>query len=73
MMIDGVMSDPFSMSTFPLTTPDHANDTLDKIRQQSRERYATSKTVIQKELEQISTTRTKNPPTKTHPAFIKNR
>ena len=53
MMIDGVMSDPFSMSTFPLARPEEADHTLAKIRQQSRERYAHEKTLVQAKIQDL--------------------
>ncbi len=40
LMIDGIMSDPFSMSTIPLWQPEQSAEIKDKIRQQSRQRYA---------------------------------
>ncbi len=40
LMIDGIMSDPFSMSTLPLGQPELSQEIKDKIRQQSRQRYA---------------------------------
>lgn len=43
LMIDGMNSDPFCMSTYPLPTPSIAQETKDKIRKQSRQRYATEK------------------------------
>ncbi|MFZ5341099.1 MAG: hypothetical protein ACOZBL_00555 [Patescibacteria group bacterium] len=43
LMIDGVTSDPFCMSTFPLPTPENSQEVKDKIRKQSRQRYAMEK------------------------------
>lgn len=40
MTIDGIMSDPFSMSTLPLSQPEQSIEIKDKIRTQSRQRYA---------------------------------
>ncbi len=40
MTIDGIMSDPFSMSTIPLSQPEQSIEIKDKIRSQSRQRYA---------------------------------
>ncbi len=40
LMIDGVMSDPFSMSTIPLGQPEASEEIKEKIRAQSRQRYA---------------------------------
>ncbi len=40
LMVDGVMTDPFSMQTLPLTSPEDAVNIKDKIRRQSRQRYA---------------------------------
>lgn len=39
-MVDGIMSDPFSMSTLPLGQPELSQEIKDKIRAQSRQRYA---------------------------------
>lgn len=39
-MVDGIMSDPFSMSTLPLGQPELSQEIKDKIRTQSRQRYA---------------------------------
>jgi hypothetical protein len=39
-MIDGIMSDPFSMGTLPLGQPEASQEIKDKIRTQSRQRYA---------------------------------
>ncbi len=38
-MINGVWSDPFSMTTFPLPNPELWQEIADKIRKQSRQRY----------------------------------
>jgi hypothetical protein len=40
LMVDGVMTDPFSMQTLPLISPDDSIAIKDKIRRQSRQRYA---------------------------------
>ena len=40
MMINGVTSDPFSMKTMPLPTPEWSHDQTRKIIEQSRQRYA---------------------------------
>jgi hypothetical protein len=40
LMIDGITSDPFSMSTLPLQSPDLSEEIRDKIKKQSRQRYA---------------------------------
>lgn len=40
LMVDGIMSDPFSMSTLPLGEPESSQETKEKIRTQSRQRYA---------------------------------
>ena len=45
------MSDPFSMSTFPLKSPPDDEQHVDKIRQQSRQRYALTKTIAQQQLQ----------------------
>lgn len=43
LMINGVTSDPFSMGTFPLPKPESSEETIVKIKQQSRQRYAVEK------------------------------
>lgn len=43
LMVDGVTTDPFSMSTFPLPSPDLSEEIKEKIRKQSRQRYAMEK------------------------------
>ncbi|HRX64116.1 MAG TPA: type IV secretion system DNA-binding domain-containing protein [Candidatus Absconditabacterales bacterium] len=40
LMVDGVSGDPFSMRTNPLPTPEGSLELIDKIRKQSRQRYA---------------------------------
>ncbi len=40
LMVDGISSDPFSMRTNPLPTPEWSLELIDKIRKQSRQRYA---------------------------------
>ncbi|HKL44545.1 MAG TPA: DUF87 domain-containing protein [Candidatus Absconditabacterales bacterium] len=40
LMVDGISSDPFSMRTNPLPTPEGSLELIDKIRKQSRQRYA---------------------------------
>jgi len=47
LMIDGVMSDPFSMQTLPLPTPDASEDIKAKIRKQSRQRYAMERSRVE--------------------------
>lgn len=43
LMVDGIMSDVFSMSTIPLSQPELSAEIKDKIRAQSRQRYATDR------------------------------
>lgn len=50
LMIQGTMSNPFSMSTFPLHSPGDVDQHLIKIRDQSRQRYATHRSVIQTQI-----------------------
>ena len=40
LMIDGIMSDPFSMGTLPLGQPEASAEIKEKIRTQSRQRYS---------------------------------
>ncbi len=44
------MSNPFSMSTFPLHSPGDVDQHLIKIRDQSRQRYATHRSIIQTQI-----------------------
>lgn len=39
LMTDGIISDPFSMSTLPLSSPEASEETKDKVKKQSRQRY----------------------------------
>jgi len=48
LMIDGISSDPFSMKTLPIETPDGSLELIDKIRKQSRQRYAMQKDQLEK-------------------------
>lgn len=47
LMIDGISSDPFSMKTMPLATPDGSIELKDKILRQSRQRYAQERTALE--------------------------
>jgi len=47
LMIDGISSDPFSMKTMPLTTPEWSIELKDKILKQSRQRYAQERTALE--------------------------
>ena len=47
LMIDGISSDPFSMKTMPLATPEWSVELRDKILKQSRQRYAQEKSVLE--------------------------
>lgn len=51
MMINGVTSDPFSMKTMPLPTPEWSGEQTKKIIEQSRQRYAMTKWDIEKLLD----------------------
>lgn len=51
MMIDGVTSDPFSMKTMPLPTPEWSHEQTKKIIEQSRQRYSMPKNELEKLLE----------------------
>ncbi|MCF7834929.1 DUF87 domain-containing protein [Candidatus Gracilibacteria bacterium] len=48
LMIDGISSDPFNMKTLPISTPDGSLELIDKIRKQSRQRYATPKDQLER-------------------------
>jgi hypothetical protein len=43
LMIDGITSDPFSMKTLPPIQPEWSLEVIDKVRKQSRQRYAMSR------------------------------
>ena len=51
LMIDGISSDPFSMTTLPISTPEGSLELIDKIRKQSRQRYAMQKGQLEKLME----------------------
>ena len=51
MMINGVTSDPFSMKTMPLPTPEWSHEQTKKIIEQSRQRYAMPKAELEKLLD----------------------
>jgi hypothetical protein len=51
LMTDGIIADPFSMSTLPLSKPEHSEEIKEKVRKQSRQRYAIEK----EKLEQLLT------------------
>ncbi len=48
LMIDGISSDPFSMKTLPITSPEGSLELIDKIRKQSRQRYAMERNQLEK-------------------------
>jgi hypothetical protein len=48
LMIDGVISDPFSMKTFPLPEPENGLEIKEKVRKQTRQAYAVEKSRIEK-------------------------
>jgi hypothetical protein len=50
LMIDGVVSDPFSMKTFPLPERETAEELREKIVKQTRQTYATKKEIIEKKI-----------------------
>lgn len=47
LMIDGISSDPFSMKTMPLATPEWSIELKEKILKQSRQRYAQERTALE--------------------------
>ncbi len=51
MMVNGITSDPFSMKTKPLPTPEWSFEQTKKIIEQSRQRYAMPKSELEKLLE----------------------
>lgn len=60
LMVDGIMSDPFSMGTLPLGNPEASQEIKDKIRNQSRQRYAMERGRLE-ELVQIWSNKTFSP------------
>ena len=48
LMIDGVISDSFSMKTFPLPEPENGVEIKEKVRKQTRQAYAVEKSRIEK-------------------------
>jgi len=48
LMIDWISSDPFSMKTLPISTPEGSLELIDKIRKQSRQRYAMWRNQLEK-------------------------
>jgi len=48
LMIDGVVSDPFSMKTFPLPEPENWPEIKEKVIKQTRQRYTIKKDDIEK-------------------------
>lgn len=46
-MVDGTMTEPFSMTTFPLPSSEDWDITKDKIKKQSRQRYAVEKSRLE--------------------------
>jgi len=50
-MIDGITSEPFSMTTFPLPQVEAKEEIIQKVRQQSRQRWATPRDRVEKAIE----------------------
>lgn len=48
LMVDWISSDPFNMKTLPISSPDWSLELIDKIRKQSRQRYATPREQLEK-------------------------
>ena len=46
--IDGLTTNPFSMTTFPLPKPENGQEIITKVRNQTRQRYAIEKTRLEK-------------------------
>ncbi len=51
LMIDGVTSEPFSFLTFPLPKPETKGEIIKKVREQSRQRWATPRERVEKAIE----------------------
>lgn len=60
LMVDGIMSDVFSMSTIPLSQPELGPEIKDKIRAQSRQRYSMDRNKLE-ELVKIWANKTFSP------------
>lgn len=69
-MIDGIMSDPFSMGTLPLGQPEASQEIKDKIRGQSRQRYSMERDKLE-ELIKIWSNKTFSPVEKAMEKAIK--
>jgi hypothetical protein len=48
LMIDGITSDPFSVKTIPLDSPENSVELKEKILKQSRQRYAIERQELEK-------------------------
>lgn len=51
LMTNGISGDPFSMKTMPLSTPEWSIELIEKLRKQSRARYATERTKLEELLD----------------------
>lgn len=51
LMTNGISGDPFSMKTMPLSTPEWSVELIEKLRKQSRARYATERTKLEELLD----------------------
>lgn len=60
LMIDGITSDPFSMRTLPLSSPEQSMEIKEKMRTQSRQRYGMEKEKLE-ELVKAWTNKTFSP------------
>jgi len=50
-MIDGITSEPFSMTTFPLPPIESKEEKIQKVKQQSRQRWATPRDRVEKTID----------------------
>ena len=51
LMIDGITSEPFSMTTFPLPPIESKEEKIQKVKQQSRQRWATPRDRVEKTID----------------------
>lgn len=48
LMIDGITSDPFSMKTMPLSSPEGSAQLMEKLKKQSRQRYSIERVELER-------------------------
>lgn len=50
LMVDGIISDPFSMKTFPLPNPENWPEIKNKVKNQTHQSYSIKKEIIEKKI-----------------------